>query len=283
MSLRVSIVTPSFNQRAYLEATLDSVLSQEYPGLEYVVVDGGSDDGSAAVIEERADRLSWWVSEADAGLYDALNKGFAHTSGEVMGWINSSDLHYPWTLQTVAEIFSQLPDVQWVMGMSSRFSGSGGPRSVRAGRFNVYDVLAGDYRWIQQESVFWRRELWERAGGRLDDRLRRAADFELWLRFLRLAPLYHVETILGGWRVHDDHLGELGGGRYSSEAEEIAGRFAAAAPQRLRRRAGLVRAAGRAGDRDHLVGRTMHKLGVWPWYAHPKVVFDFEAGSWVTR
>jgi glycosyltransferase involved in cell wall biosynthesis len=281
--MRVSIVTPSFNQRAYLESTLDSVLSQDYGDLEYVVVDGGSTDGSAELIQDRADRLAWWVSEPDAGLYDALNKGFAHTSGDVMGWINSSDLQYPWTLSTVSEIFSRLPEVQWVMGMSSRFSTTGGPRSVRRGRFNVYDVLAGDYRWIQQESVFWRRGLWERAGGRLDDRLKRAADFDLWLRYLRLEPLYHVETLLGGWRVHEDHLGELGGGEYTREADEVWERFRAEAPPLLHSRARLVRLGLKARDGDHVVARSLHRLGMWPWYSHPEVVFDFELGSWVVR
>lgn len=281
--MRISIVTPSFNQVAYLESTLDSVLGQGFEDLEYVVVDGGSDDGSAEVIAQRGGRLAWWVSESDGGLYDGLNKGFSHTSGEVMGWINSSDLHYPWTLQTVAEIFTRLPEVQWVMGMSSRFSVNGGPRSIRRGRFNIYDVLAGDYRWIQQESVFWRRGLWERAGGRLDDSYRLAADFDLWLRFLRLAPLHHVETVLGGWRVHENALGELGGGGYTREADEVWRRFAGEAPSRLRARARFVRLARKAGDEDHVVARSLHRVGVWPWYAHPEVVFDFEAGAWVVR
>jgi glycosyltransferase involved in cell wall biosynthesis len=281
--MRVSIVTPSFNQREYLQATLESVLSQGYADLEYVVVDGGSEDGSAEVIEEHADRLAYWVSEPDKGLYDALNKGFSHTSGEVMGWINSSDLHYPWTLQTVSEIFSQLPDVQWIMGMSSQFGPSGGPRSIRAGFYNVYDFLAGDYRWIQQESVFWRRSLWERAGGGLDDSLRRAADFGLWLRFLQLTPLYHVGTILGGWRVHDDHLGELGGGEYTREVEQLMERFVADAPRLLRARARLVRVAGLGRDNDRVVPRTLHKLGAWPWYQHRRVLYDFEAGTWLAR
>ena len=220
-AMKISIVTPSFNQKAYLESTLDSVLGQGFADLEYVVVDGGSTDGSVDTIREHEAQLAWWVSEPDNGLYHAVNKGFARTSGEIMGWINSSDTHYPWTLQTVAEIFSQLPEVEWILGVPSEFGLTGGPKKVTPAFFNIYDVAAGNYRWIQQESVFWRRRLWERAGEGLDERLPRIADLELWLRFLRLTPLYHVETLLGGFRNHDDRLGDQSDGRYEREAAEL--------------------------------------------------------------
>src|SRR3954464_13703841 len=93
---RISIVTPSFNQARFLPETIRSVLGQNYPDLEYVVIDGGSTDGSAEVIRRHEDRLAQWVSEKDAGQYDAINKGFARTSGEIMGWLNSDDLYTPW-------------------------------------------------------------------------------------------------------------------------------------------------------------------------------------------
>jgi hypothetical protein len=281
--MRVSVVTPSFNQRAFIAATLDSVLSQGYGALEYVVIDGGSSDGSAEIIEGYGDRLSYWVSEPDDGLYSALNKGLSRTTGDVMAWVNSSDLYYPWTLETVAEIFSQLPEVQWIMGVPTQFSAAGGPRSVHRRYFNVYDILAGNYRWVQQESVFWRRSLWERAGGQLDESLRYAADFDLWLRFLRLTPLYHVDTVLGGWRVHDDHLGELGHGRYMSEVDALVSRFAAGADPLLRARARMVGVVGRERDHAHTVARTLRKVGVWPWYEHRRVLFDFETARWIAK
>lgn len=279
----ISIVTPSFNQRAFVRATLDSVLTQGYGELEYVVIDGGSDDGSAEIIEEYGDRLSYWVSEPDDGLYSALNKGFARTTGEVMAWINSSDLYYPWTLETVAEIFSQLPEVQWVMGLPTKLSTGGGPKSVHPAYFNVYDFLAGDYRWIQQESVFWRRCLWDLAGGRLDESLKYAADFDLWLRFLRLTPLFHAGTVLGGFRVHDDPLGESGHGRYTREVELLASRFAADADPRQRARARMVHAVSPLRDHLHMVARTLHGFGFWPWYEHPRVLYDFERRRWLAR
>jgi hypothetical protein len=278
---RISVVTPSLDQRAFIEETLSSVLDQGYPELEYVVVDGGSSDGSVDVIRRYEDRLAWWVSEPDRGHPDAINKGFAHTSGEIMCWVNSSDTYYPWTLATVADIFTRLPQVEWIMGVPSEFAFSGGPKKIAPAYFNVYDFLAGRYRWIQQESVFWRRSLWERAGAGLDESKLRVADFDLWLRFLRLAPLYHVETVLGGFRNHDDRLGDQTDGRYESEAAALLPAFAAGFDRRTQRRARIVRAVAR--DRRKLVGQTLHSLGVWPWYRHPRVGYDFARDDWVVR
>lgn len=278
--LTVAVVTPSFNQGVFVESTLRSVLDQAYQGLEYVVVDGGSTDGSADAIRRYAKDLAYWVSEPDHGHADALNKGFAHTTGDVMCWINSSDLHFPWTLQTVAEIFSQLPEVEWITGISTEFGASGGPRRVTHGFFNVYDILGGNFRWIQQESVFWRRSLWERAGGALDNSLVCAADFDLWLRFFRLAPLYHVDTILGGFRQHENPLRAVGDGLHEREVQARYSAFAAGFDARDRRRARMVRAVGTG--RYQVVARGLHKLGIWPWYRHPRVTFDFTRERWVS-
>jgi len=184
----VSIVTPSFNQGRFLAAALDSIHSQQYPSLEHVVVDGGSKDGSVDIIREREDRFAYWVSEEDEGQYDAINKGFSRTNGEVMGWLNSDDMYMPRALWIVGEIFAQLPEVQW---LTTQFlvswDAEGAARECQYMRgYSSAALLRGAYltggSWyatgvVQQESTFWRRELWDAAGGRLDSTLTLAADF----------------------------------------------------------------------------------------------------------
>jgi glycosyltransferase involved in cell wall biosynthesis len=280
--MRLSVVTPSLNQAEFIETTLRSVIDQGYPALEYVVIDGGSTDGSLDVIRRCEEELTAWVSEPDSGHANALNKGFAKTTGEIMSWINSSDMYYPWTLQSVADVFSALPQVEWIMGVPTQFDELSAPKSVSPDYFNVYDALAGSSgRRLQQESVFWRRTLWERAGGRLDEGYKCAADFELWLRFFRLAPLYHVDTLLAGFRVHEKRLGEADDGRYQREANLVISRHAATFSRQTLRRTRLVRAIG--SGRRHSLALALGKAGVLPWYKHPRVVYDFAAHRWTVR
>ena len=113
----ISIVTPSYNQGEFLEKTIQSVLSQEYPNLEYVVIDGGSTDDSIDIIRRYEDQLAYWVSEPDGGMYDAINKGFSKTTGDIMGWLNADDLYTSWTLQIVGEICSTFPEVEWLTSL----------------------------------------------------------------------------------------------------------------------------------------------------------------------
>lgn len=212
---RISIVTPSFNQGEFLEETIRSVLLQGYPNLEYVIIDGGSTDGSREIIENYAPWLSYWISEPDRGQYDGLNKGFARTSGEIMAWLNSDDKYAPNAFTAIGEIFSQLPAVEWVTSIRPIRWGADGRRrwcrtlpgySHEAFRRAEYVVGVGHFStgWIQQESTFWRRALWQAGGGRLDDSLQMAGDFDLWARFYDHASLYGVACRLGGFRQHSD-------------------------------------------------------------------------------
>ena len=276
---RISVVTPSFNQGQFLEATLRSVLDQEYGGLEYVVIDGGSTDGSAEIVERYASRLAYRVSEPDHGHAHALNKGFARTTGEIMCWINSSDMYYPWTLRTVAEIFTQLPEVEWITGVASWFDITGRLRHVSGGSApNRYDMMGKSYRMIQQESVFWRRRLWDRAGGRLDERLTCAADLDLWLRFFRTAAFCYVPVVLGGFRRHDDALGEAGAGLYEREASALHARFVGEQDKRTLARARIVQSIG--SGRRASVTEWLGRRGVLPWYRHLSARFDFDRLVW---
>ncbi len=206
---KISIVTPNFNYGSSLNATMASVLNQDYPNLEYIIIDGGSRDESCEVIRQYASKLSYWVSESDSGQYAAINKGFQHSTGEIMGWINSDDIMMPWTLSTVANIFMQFPEIQWITGLPTVIQnhvihsvGSLQPRPQELLRLGFF--VGGDVGIVQQESTFWRRGLWEMAGGLRED-LTLAADFELWTRFAEHSQLAAVSTILGGFSVTDSN------------------------------------------------------------------------------
>ncbi len=229
---RLTIVTPSFNQGEFLEETIKSVLDQEYENLEYIVVDGGSTDRSVSIIKKYSHRLAHWVSEPDEGQYHAINKGFARATGEIMAWLNSDDKYLPWTLSVVADIFSAFPEVEWLTSVHPlQWNSHGQAVAVDfTGALSRHSFLQGNNfpvegsigrRWIQQESTFWRRSLWERAGGRLDQSLAMAADFELWARFYDHADLFGAQALLGGFRSHGVQRSVLHRDRYMAEAEQV--------------------------------------------------------------
>jgi glycosyltransferase involved in cell wall biosynthesis len=227
----ISLVTPNYNGAAYLRVAIDSVLQQDYPSLEYVIADGASNDGSRLLIEQYRDRVSAIISEPDNGHADALNKGFALTSGDIMGWINSDDALHPGCLSQVARIFASFPEVEWITGRPSTMNLRGELEYVGPVRpWSRLRFLAGDHLWIQQESTFWRRSLWEKAGGRLDTSYDVANDFELWARFFRHADLYTVDRMLGCFRVRPGQRSVEAAARYKREVNEVLDRELQALP-----------------------------------------------------
>lgn len=204
---KISIVTPVYNQVHFIEQTICSVINQGYPNLEYIIIDGGSTDGTIDIIKKYSNRISYWVSEPDNGMYDAIQKGFEKSTGEIMGWLNSDDIYYDKCLFAVANAFQNNPQVEWLTGMQTTIDAEGLIIRNAQGRFlSKYNFIMRDFQWISQESTLWRRDLWNKCGGRLATSLRYAGDFELWLRFIQQSPLYHLQSPIGTYRIRQGQL-----------------------------------------------------------------------------
>jgi len=223
----ISVVTPSYNQAAFLEATIRSVLLQGYPNLEYVIIDGGSTDDSQEIIHKYAPWLTHWTSEPDDGQYSAINHGFKYTKGEIMAWLNSDDMYLPNAFKTVGEVFTVLcHSVQWITGVPTYWDEYGYIFSVQMfPRFSSRHIRLGfhDERGlpaIQQESTFWSRQLWLDTGGQLDTGFKFAADYDLWRKFAAKAELYLVNVPLGGFRVHGNQKTAFYLNNYYAEVDQ---------------------------------------------------------------
>lgn len=198
---RISIVTVNYNQGAFIEYTIQSVISQNYPNLEYIIIDGGSTDQSLSIIEKYAPFLHYWKSEPDAGMYHAIQKGFDMSTGDILTYINSDDILQPYSLFTVARILMNNKQIHWVSGIPNIIDQFG--RIVFVGempRWTKYHFLVGQFQYMQQEGTFWTRSLWDRAGGYIDNSVSLAADLELWSRFFRLERIYYMPLLLGSFR-----------------------------------------------------------------------------------
>ena len=219
---KISIVTPVYNRAQYLEQTILSVLNQGYPNLEYIIIDGGSTDGTLDIIKKYESQLTYWSSEPDKGMYYAIQKGFDKASGDIMAWLNSDDMYHLDSLIVVADIFSTLQTVEWIMGTPSFFNKEGQCVKVfTTPKWSKQRFVAGDYRWIQQESTFWRKSLWEKEGSIIDVNYKFAADFELWSSFFDFAKLFSVNTVLSGFRIHGDQLSLNNNLQYENEVKDI--------------------------------------------------------------
>ena len=200
----VSIITPSFNQAPFIEATIASVLEQDYPNIEYMIVDGGSTDGSVDIINRFEDQLAWWVSEKDKGQTEAINKGFARAKGEILAWLNSDDTYEPGAVREADEFLMDNPEVGLVYGDCNFIDENGN----QFGRFNAaqtnYEKLRRGYVHIPQQAAFWRAAFWREVGP-LDESFYFAMDYDLWVR---LAKITRIQYLPGrnwaNFRLHND-------------------------------------------------------------------------------
>jgi glycosyltransferase involved in cell wall biosynthesis len=197
---KVSIVTPSYQQAAFLEQTLRSVLEQDYPDIEYMVIDGGSTDGSLEIIQRYADRLAYWVSERDSGQAEAINKGFQRTTGDIVAWVNSDDYYLPGAVRRAVEVLEAQPDLGFVYADVLAVDGEGRPiNRMRYGDWGLDGLLS--FRMIGQPSVFMRRSVLEKAGLLRED-MGYLLDHDFWLRIAALTPVKYVPELWSAARYH---------------------------------------------------------------------------------
>lgn len=228
--LKISVVTVCYNMEKTIEETLLSVLNQRYSDLEYIVVDGGSTDGTMNIIRKYQDRISVVISEPDNGMYDALRKGFNRATGEILAWINADDEYLPWTFKFVNEVFRQFEEVNWIGGTPMFMDekrvvtdffpcpGSKKQKEIAIGRYQTRM-----YGCLQQEGMFWRRSLYELSGG-LDPNYRYAGDFDLWCKFAKFSELYQVSIPLGVFMRRKNSLSIGGNDKYDAEVKQISSR-----------------------------------------------------------
>lgn len=199
---KLSIITPSFNQAAYLEKTITSVLSQNLMDFEYVVIDGESKDNSLEIITKYADQLAGWVSEKDKGQADGINKGAARTSGEIIGWINSDDYYLPGAFKKAVRFFETHPEVDLLYGDVISINGAGEMINVmRFANYSVEDLMT--FRVISQPGVFFRRRAWDAAGG-MDPAYHFLLDHHLWLRIAAQGKIAYIPEPLAAARFYPE-------------------------------------------------------------------------------
>jgi len=199
----VSIVTPSYNQVAYLEDTICSILDQDYENLDYIIVDGGSSDGSVEIIEKYANELAWWVSESDRGQTDAINKGFSRAKGEILAWINSDDTYLPGAISEAVEFLDSHPDIGMVYGDANLVDVDGEVIGKFPARQTDKRRLMRGYVHIPQQAAFFRADIW-RLVGPLDPSFYFAMDYDLWVRISQQSPIEYYPRLWANFRLHGD-------------------------------------------------------------------------------
>ena len=224
----VSIVTPTLNQGAYIEHALRSVRRQSYPSIEHIVIDGGSTDGTLDILRRAADDGAIrWISEPDRGMYDAVNKGLAMATGDVLAYLNSDDAYLPWAVETAVAAFEARPDVEVVFGDGVRVDEMAGSQRPRL--FPPFDRRSlAHFESLMQPAVFWRRSVLERLGG-FDDGLRYVADLDYWLRAAgSSATVLHLDEVIAVERVHGERLSEAHRDAMAAEDRAMRARHQAA-------------------------------------------------------
>ena len=225
--LKISIIVPCFNMEQYVKKTIDSIISQGFENLELIVVDGGSTDNTVEIIRDYDAHITHFLCEPDEGQYDAINKGFSLATGDVVAWLNADDLYFPWTLYSVNQIFFNHPDILWICGTPSYTNDDmSGVKVCKKNGAKVSTLIQnGSYRsdylgFLQQESMFWRKDLLDAAGHlALDYKL--AADFEYWTRLAKHAELHLIDFPLACFRLRHNSRSVVQITDYEKEVKKV--------------------------------------------------------------
>jgi glycosyltransferase involved in cell wall biosynthesis len=263
--MKISIITPSFNQAQFLERTIQSVLCQRGPfDLEYIVLDGGSTDGSLEILRGYGDRLHW-RSASDRGQVDAINVGLGMASGDIVGWLNSDDLLLPGALVRVAEAFSNAPELIWMHGRCRIIDAD--DRIIRGWvdlykhrrsmRYSLNSLLTENF--VSQMTAFWRRDVHARVG-LLDESVPLAFDYDLWIRLARISPPLYVSTYLACFRWYESSKSGAQFLRQAKEDLEVAFRYIPPENLWLRTRKRMKLALATLAYRGLLMGRRARAL-----------------------
>lgn len=225
---KISIVTPSYNQGQYIEETIDSVLSQNIKGLEYVIIDGGSNDETVSIIKKYEKYLSYWVSEQDNGQTDAINKGFRHTTGNILGYLNSDDKYFPGTLKKVLDNFEENNKLKLLYGDNSNLYPDG--RLVGKPKVSYdFNICLNAYLTIPQPSSFWTRDIYDELNG-FNENFQYCFDYDFFLRlgdYLKEndGEIRHVRDLWSIFRIHDESKTVSSVSSFSRETKIIRKQF----------------------------------------------------------
>jgi len=205
---KISIVTPSYNQAQFLERTILSVLNQNYPNLEYIIIDGGSTDGSVEIIKKYEKYLSFWVSEKDKGQADAINKGFKKSSGEILAWLNSDDTYLPGTFFKIAKLFERNNSIDMIYG--NTYIVDNNDKLIFEHRailfhLNTHIIIGGI---LKQPNTFWKRDIYK-AVGEINSRYIFCLDYELFIRIAKKGKIKQTKDFLACFRVHEHSKSNL--------------------------------------------------------------------------
>jgi len=215
----VSIITPSYNQASYLEETILSVLNQDYPRIEYVVVDGASTDGSVEIIKKYESRFAWWVSEKDRGQADAINKGIARATGDIVAWLNSDDYYLQGAVSAAVKVFEEHPDVVLVYGNMLAVDEDGRTfNTLNYKQLTIEDLLC--FQIIGQPAVFMRRFALQKTNG-LDSTFHFLLDHLLWIQIAQHGNILHVNQTWSAARYHTEAKNRAKAAEFGREAFRI--------------------------------------------------------------